>query len=197
MEWKFITPGIPDEEFIREEKIPMTKEEIRTLVLSKSRLRRGYKFVDIGSGTGSVTVEAGLLVGEEGRVYAIEKDEKALELTKRNVEKFNLKNVTIIQGEAPEALREVREKVHVVFIGGTENLEEIIQKAKEMLLPNGRIVIDAILLETVSKALSVLDKEFNVEVTEAIIARGMKTSKGYAMISRNPIFIIAAEKKAE
>lgn len=195
MEWKFITPGIPDEEFIREEKIPMTKEEIRALLMSKSRLSRGYRFVDIGSGTGSVTVEAALLVGEEGRVYAIEKDDKALELTRKNVEKFGLKNVIIIPGEAPEALKHIKEKVNVVFIGGTENLEENIENAKEMLLPKGRILIDAILLETVSKALSILDESFDVEVTEAIIAKGMRTSKGYAMIARNPIFIISAQKR--
>lgn len=195
MEWKYITPGIPDEAFIREEKIPMTKEEIRALVMSKSRLCRGYKFVDIGSGTGSVTVEAALLVGEEGKVYAIEKDEKALELTKKNVERFNLRNVIIIPGEAPEVLNKIKEKVNVVFIGGTDNLEGTIKRAKELLLPKGRIIIDAILLETVYKALSALEGDFEVEVTEAIIAKGLKTSKGYAMMARNPIFIIVAEKR--
>ncbi|AWR96329.1 precorrin-6Y C5,15-methyltransferase (decarboxylating) subunit CbiT [Acidianus sulfidivorans JP7] len=194
MGWNYITPGIPDEEFIRDEKVPMTKEEIRSILISKLRLNKGYKAIDIGSGTGSVTVELGLMVGENGTVYSIERDEKAFEITRKNIEKFGLKNVTLIKGEAPEALHEIKEKVNSVFIGGSENLEENIEEVKErLLLPKGRIVIDAILLETVSKAISMLEG-FKVEVTEAIIAKGMKTSKGYAMISRNPIFIISAEK---
>ncbi|ARM74808.1 precorrin-6Y C5,15-methyltransferase (decarboxylating) subunit CbiT [Acidianus manzaensis] len=193
MTWNYVTPGIPDEEFVRDEKVPMTKEEIRSILVSKLRLNKGYKVVDIGSGTGSVTIELGLLVGQNGKVYSIEKDEKALNLTRKNIEKFGLKNVKVIEGEAPKALEEIDEKVHSIFIGGSENLEENIEKAKTLLLPNGRIVIDAILIETIARALSVLS-DFKVEITEAIIAKGMKTSKGYAMLSRNPIFIISAEK---
>ncbi|BAK54675.1 precorrin-6Y C5,15-methyltransferase (decarboxylating) subunit CbiT [Sulfurisphaera tokodaii] len=188
-------PGIPDEEFIRVEKIPMTKEEIRVLALSKARLFDGAKFIDIGSGTGSVTVEAGLVVGEKGKVWAIEKDKDAVELTKKNVEKFKLNNVVIIEGEAPEALDHVDSEVDAIFIGGTERLEEILLSSDKKLKNGGRIVIDAILLETVNKALSTLNQMgYKTDVIEVIIAKGMKTSKGYAMISRNPIFIVYGEK---
>ncbi|BFI76671.1 precorrin-6Y C5,15-methyltransferase (decarboxylating) subunit CbiT [Sulfurisphaera ohwakuensis] len=188
-------PGIPDEEFIRVEKIPMTKEEIRVLALSKARLFDGAKFIDIGSGTGSVTVEAGLVVGEKGKVWAIEKDKDAVELTRKNVEKFKLNNVVIIEGEAPEALDHVDSEVDAIFVGGTERLEEILLSSDKKLKNGGRIVIDAILLETVNKALSTLNQMgYKTEVIEVIIAKGMKTSKGYAMISRNPIFIVYSEK---
>ncbi|BFH72281.1 precorrin-6Y C5,15-methyltransferase (decarboxylating) subunit CbiT [Sulfurisphaera javensis] len=189
-------PGIPDEEFIREEKIPMTKEEIRVLALSKAKLFEGAKFIDVGSGTGSVTVEASLFVGEKGKVWAIEKEKEAVQLTRKNVEKFGLKNVIIIEGEAPEALDHINETVDAIFIGGTERLEEIIVTADKKLKKGGRIVIDAILLETVTKALSVLNQlNYKTEVVEVIVAKGMKTSKGYAMISRNPIFIVYGEKQ--
>lgn len=188
-------PGIPDEEFIRVEKIPMTKEEIRVLALSKARLFVGAKFIDIGSGTGSVTVEAGLIVGEKGRVWAVEKDKEAIELTRKNIEKFKLNNVTIIEGEAPEALDSINSEVDAIFVGGTERLEEILLSSDKKLKNSGRIVIDAILLETVNKALSTLNQMgYKTEVIEVIIAKGMKTSKGYAMISRNPIFIVYGEK---
>lgn len=188
-------PGIPDEEFIRAEKIPMTKEEIRVLALSKARLFRGAKFIDVGSGTGSVTVEAGLFVGDEGKVWAIEKDKDAVELTRKNVEKFKLKNVVVIEGEAPESLDLIKEDVDSVFIGGTERLEEIIRSIDKRVKRGGRVVIDAILLETVTKALSILaNLGYRSEVIEVIVAKGMKTSKGYAMLSRNPIFIVYGEK---
>ncbi|MFP3260872.1 MAG: precorrin-6Y C5,15-methyltransferase (decarboxylating) subunit CbiT [Sulfolobus sp.] len=190
-------PGIPDEEFIRDEKIPMTKEEIRVLALSKARLFAGAKFLDIGSGTGSVTVEAALIVGESGKVYAIERDAKAVELTRRNVNKFNVSRIVkIIEGEAPEVIKQVDDKLDAVFIGGgSEVIKEIMKVVDEKLKSGGRVVADAILLETAVSVLSALDElGYKSEVIEVIVAKGMKTSKGYAMISRNPIFIIYGEK---
>lgn len=189
-------PGIPDEEFIREEKIPMTKEEIRVLALSKARLFTGARFLDIGSGTGSVTVEAALIVGDEGRVYAIEKDDIAYNLTLKNIQKFNVRNVVVIKGEAPEAISKVSEQLDSVFIGGgSERIREIVNAIDPKLKKGGRVVADAILLETAVNAINALvELGYRTEIIEVIIAKGMKTSKGYAMISRNPVFIIYGEK---
>jgi Precorrin-6B methylase 2 len=47
LSWPFVTFGIPDEEFLRVEDVPMTKEEIRVLVISKLRLRRGNRVMDV------------------------------------------------------------------------------------------------------------------------------------------------------
>jgi len=189
-------PGIPDEEFIREEKIPMTKEEIRVLALSKARLFTGARFLDIGSGTGSVTVEAGLIVGDEGKVYAIEKDDLAYSLTLKNLQKFNVRNVVVIKGEAPDAISEINEQLDSVFIGGgSERIREIITAIDPKLKKGGRVVVDAILLETaVSATNALVELGYKTELIEVIVAKGMKTSKGYAMISRNPVFIIYGEK---
>jgi cobalt-precorrin-6B (C15)-methyltransferase len=189
-------PGIPDEEFIREEKIPMTKEEIRVLALSKARLFTGARFLDIGSGTGSVTVEAGLIVGDEGKVYAIEKDDLAYSLTLKNLQKFNVRNVVVIKGEAPDAISEINEQLDSVFIGGgSERIREIITAIDPKLKKGGRVVADAILLETaVSATNALVELGYKTELIEVIVAKGMKTSKGYAMISRNPVFIIYGEK---
>ena len=58
--WKFKTPGIPDEKFERTESVPITKEEIRAIQISKARLSPDQTVLDIGCGSGSITVEAGL-----------------------------------------------------------------------------------------------------------------------------------------
>lgn len=198
MEWPYATPGIPDEAFERLEDIPMTKEEIRALALSKARVRRGGTFLDVGSGTGSVTVEAALLVGPGGRVYAVERDARAVELTRRNAERFGVSDrVVIIHGEAPEALAEVPRGLDSAFIGGgSERMREIVEAVFDRLRPGGRVVIDAIVLESAVRAVEALRAvgATGIEVVEAIIARGMPTRVGVAMIARNPIFVVVGEK---
>ncbi|MEM3292392.1 MAG: precorrin-6Y C5,15-methyltransferase (decarboxylating) subunit CbiT [Saccharolobus sp.] len=198
MRWEYNVPGIPDNYFDRDEEIPMTKEEIRALALSKLRLKRGETVLDIGCGTGSVTIEASLIVGDKGKVYGIDKDEKAINLTRKNAEKFDvLNNIVLIKGEAPEIFLSLDTKFDKVFIGGgSERIDEILRALWNMLNSKARVVIDAILVETVARAIKAMEEIGfgNVEVTEVIIAKGMKTKMGTAMMSRNPIFIISGEK---
>jgi len=77
MIWDYITPGIPDELFERSENVPITKEDIRSIVLSKLRLRKNYSVIDVGCGSGSITVEVCLQVKSKN-VYACDLDESAI-----------------------------------------------------------------------------------------------------------------------
>ena len=94
--WKFKTPGIPDEEFDRTESVPITKEEIRAIQISKARLSSGQTVLDIGCGSGSITVEAGLQVESDGKVIGIDLDPNAIELTNRNLKKFGVTNACLL-----------------------------------------------------------------------------------------------------
>jgi len=195
--WKYKTPGIPDELFLQSDKVPgPTKEEIRVLTISKARLKEGFYVLDVGCGTGGLTVEAALQVGHKGRVFAVDEDEEAVKLTTSNVEKFNAQDVVkVIRGKAPEALLDLP-KVDVVLIGGTKNLREIIQEAHEKLKENGRIVINAILLETGFTALDELKNTGfkEIDVTLVFVAKGKHIEHGTMMLARNPITIISATK---
>jgi len=104
--WNYKTPGIPDKEFERTDEVPITKEEVRTLQISKARLRIGSLVYDVGCGSGSISVEAALQIESEGKVFAIDKDPNAIELTKKNLEKFGINNVSIILGNAKEKISE-------------------------------------------------------------------------------------------
>ncbi len=72
---------IRDEEFIRGN-CPMTKEDIRILSISKMNLEENSKVLDVGAGTGSVSIQAATIC-KKGRVFAIEKDEEALDIIKK------------------------------------------------------------------------------------------------------------------
>lgn len=158
--WEFRTPGIPDSLFLRDEEIPMTKEEIRSLVMSKLRLREDHEALDIGCGTGSVTVEMALIAK---RVVGIDNNPKAVELTKANVSKFGV-NVDVIQGHAPEALKDLGKFDRIFIGGGSDILEEIVMEALNHLKSGGRIVIDAILLETATRAVSLLSERLRLRL---------------------------------
>jgi len=196
--WPYRTPGIPDEMFNRLEEIPMTKEEIRTLTLSKARLKAGDKVIDIGSGSGSITVEAALLTLPNGIVYGIDQDERAAALTRENAKKFGVEQmINQIQARAPEALKDIPLPVNAVIVGGgSESIDAIIEEARKKLLDNGRIVINAILVETMCKTINSLSTNGfrDIETTYVIIAKGRTTRVGTAMLSRNPVMIISAVK---
>jgi cobalt-precorrin-6B (C15)-methyltransferase len=194
--WKYKTPGIPDEEFERIEDVPITKEEIRTLQISKARLCPGQIVYDIGCGSGSISVEAALQVESSGMVYAVDFDSKAIELTKKNLEKFGVSNVKIILGDAKEKISQLPE-ADAIFIGGTGgDTKEIIELCEDKLKSGGRIVIGTILIETLFSVLLSMDKlNFkSIDVTQITISKSRKTSTGTMMLARNPVTVISATK---
>ena len=195
--WNYKTPGIPDEYFERVEKVPITKEEVRTIQISKARLKPGQIVYDIGCGSGSISVEAALQVESSGKILAIDFDEKAIELTKKNAEKFQITNITTIFGNAKEKILEL-EQADVIFIGGTGgDTQKIVELSQDKLQSGGRIVIGTILIETLSAVLQILEKlQFEeVDITQVTISKSRKTTTGTMMLARNPVTIISATKK--
>ena len=196
MMWNFKTPGIPDELFERTEKVPITKEEVRVIQISKARLCPGQLVYDIGCGSGSISVEAAFQVESSGKVLAIDYDENAIELTRKNVEKFGLSNVSLIHGNAKEKILTL-EPADAIFVGGTgKDTAEIVELCQDKLKTGGRIVIGTILIETLYAVLQILDKlQFDsVDITQVTIAKSRKTSTGTMMLARNPVTIISATK---
>lgn len=186
------THGIPDEEFIRG-KAPMTKEEVRSVSLSKLRLTEDSICYDVGAGTGSVSVEMALRA-DQGQVFAIEKKEEAAALLEENKQKFAVDNLEIIKGEAPQALENLPAPTHAFIGGSSGNLKEIVA----LLLgknPQVRIVINCITLETISEALDVL-KEYGFqqrEVVQLAASRSKEIGRYHLMMGENPIYIITCQ----
>ena len=194
--WNYKTPGIPDEHFERAEKVPITKEEVRTIQLSKARLKPGQIVYDIGCGSGSISVEAGIQIESTGKVLAIDYDENAVKLTKKNLKKFNLSNVSVLFGNAKEKISDL-EIADVIFIGGTGgDTSDIVKLSENKLKTGGRIVIGIILIETLYSVLQILDtlKFDSIDITQVTISKSRKTTTGTMMLARNPVTIISATK---
>jgi cobalt-precorrin-6B (C15)-methyltransferase len=191
--WDYRTPGIPDELFERTEEVPITKEDIRAIAISKLRLREGDSAIDVGCGSGSITVE--LCLQTKGKVYAIDFDQKAIELTKKNLQKFGVE-AEVILGKAQDVLPKLPQ-VDAVIIGGTwGDTRQVIELAVGKLKSGGRIVIDTILIETMYQALAAINelKLAEVDVTQVTISKARKVTAGTMMLARNPVMIISATK---
>lgn len=194
MLWDYKTPGVPDSLFERTEQVPITKEDVRALVVSKLRLKEHSSAIDIGCGSGSITVEL-CLQTNEGKIYAIDFDEKAIELTRKNLLKFGV-NAEVILSKAQDILP-LLPQVDAIVIGGTwGNIEQIIQLSIAKLNKGGRLVIDTILVETVYKAITTINeiRLDEVDITQVTIAKARKVTTGTMMLARNPVMIISATK---
>ena len=192
--WDYRTPGIPDELFDRIEDVPITKEDVRALVISKLRLKENSSAIDVGCGSGSITVEM-CLQTKGNKIYAIDFDGKAVELTRKNLLKFNVK-AEVIFSKAQDILP-LLPQVDAILIGGTSGeVERIVNLGIDRLNKGGRIVIDTVLIETMYRALTTINQANlkEVDVTQAIIAKARKVTTGTMLSARNPIIIISATK---
>ena len=188
--------GISDGEFLRG-KAPMTKEEVRTVSLSKLRLSEDSVCYDVGAGTGSVSVEMALRAWM-GQVYAIEKKEDALALLKENKKKFAVDNLAIIPGVAPEAITELPAPTHAFIGGSSGNMQDIINLLLEKN-PKVRIVINCITLDTVTEAMNAI-RDFgleDVDIVQLAAARSKSIGRYHMMMGENPIYIISCSGRGE
>lgn len=193
---RIVNGGISDDAFLRG-KVPMTKEEVRSVSLSKLRIQKNSIIYDVGAGTGSVSVEAAMLA-KYGQVYAIEMKEEAIRLIEENKYKFGTDNLNIIHAEAKKALEELP-MPDCVFIGGSKgNMKEILHKVTQGN-PKVRIVINAISLETLSETVQCLKEmkereEIQIteeEIVQLSVAKSKNVGNYHMMMGQNPIFIIS------
>ncbi len=199
-ERKRLVPGICDEEFRRDMKVPMTKKEIRVAAISSLEIRSGAVVYDIGSGTGSIAVECAML-SPDIKVYAFECNEKAQKILRENVGQFGTANVYPVDGMAPEVLdTEGLEPPTNVFIGGSKGqLEAIVEKVWK-LNPEAVIVISAVTLETLARITGLAEKStddgHNVrcEVVQMQVNQVRQEGSYHMMQGTNPVFLCVLKR---
>ena len=187
-ERKMLTHGKADGEFIRDN-VPMTKEEVREVSICKLKLYEGAVVYDIGSGTGSIAVEiAGL--SNEIKVFAVEYKEEAISLITQNKEKFELNNIEIVSGKAPDALENLPVPTHA-FIGGSGGKMKEILSALYQKNPHMRVVINAISMETICEIKEVLSTFSiqNADVVQMQVSRAKCVGAYHLMQAENPVWI--------
>jgi precorrin-6Y C5,15-methyltransferase (decarboxylating) CbiT subunit len=193
--WPYVTPGIPDDLFERLPGIPLSKREIRLLLISHLRLQTNSILWDIGAGTGTIPVETGLLC-PQGQIIAVERDEEVANLIRRNCDRFEVTNVEVIEGSAPECLQDLSQNPDRVCIEGGRPIKAVLQEVWQRLQPQGRVVATASNLENlyaISESFAELQVR-NIEVVQSAVNRLEKRGNHQTFAAVNPMFILSGEK---
>lgn len=187
-------PGLPDECFLRSEKIPMTKQEVRTVILAKLGIGPEDTCWDIGAGTGSVSVEFAL---QAKAVYAVERNEEALSLARANREKHAAWKMRLVSGTAPEALKRLPEP-DAVFVGGSGgHLREILRLIRKTNA-KARICVAAVSLETLQTARETMQTlGYGVEVCQISVSRSREAGSLTMLMAQNPVWLICGRIRTE
>lgn len=185
-----ITPGLPDDAFVRG-KVPMTKEEIRILSVAKLQLKEDSVVYDVGAGTGSVSMECARLC-TAGTVYAIERNPEGIGLIRENSRRLRLSNVVPVEGLAPGALEELPAPTHAFIGGSSGNMAQIIDALRGKN-PRVRVVINTIALESIAEVMALLKERdiADADIVQISAAKSRTLGRYHMMTGLNPVYIIS------
>jgi precorrin-6Y C5,15-methyltransferase (decarboxylating) len=124
----------------------LTKREVRAVTLSSLASRRGELLWDVGAGSGSIAIEW-LLSDPANHAIAIEARADRASLIRRNAENLGVPYIEIVTGKAPEAFANLA-RPQAIFVGGGASNATLLDAAYDALPPGGRLVVNAVTLET-------------------------------------------------
>lgn len=190
-------PGLPDEAYERGD-VPMTKREVRAITIAYTGIPADARVLDIGAGTGGLTVDLARSV-PTGSVVAVERNPEALDLLQRNVGALTAGNVQVVEGDAPEALDGVVGPFDAVTIGGHGGkLTEILTAVFPLLVDGGRVVLNLIGLSGALEAYEALgaDPWADRQLTQVSVAKAGTLGQwsDIRLVPSNPVFVVHARK---
>ena len=187
--------GMPEEAYAPERGL-ITKAEVRAAILASLRLHPGQVLWDIGAGSGSVGLEASLLL-TGGRIVAVEKNPGRAAQISANRDKFGVTNLEVVGGEAPGCLAGLPAPHRVFIGGGGDRLGDILREALGRLLPGGVVVVSATLLDTLEETRRVLSQaNWLADVVQIQVSRGQPLSGSSYLKALNPVWLITGTAQA-
>ncbi len=186
-------PGMPDDWFVHEKGL-ITSAEVRAVTLSRLRLFDRAILWDLGAGSGSVSIEAGQFISQ-GSIYAVEKHPERVAHIHANRTRFGIGNLTVIEARLPDGLADLPDPDRVFIGGGGKDLERIIQAAADRLNENGIIVVNTVLIDTLTTATKTLAAlGFITDLVQLQVSRGKTMPYSQRLEAANPVWIITGSK---
>ena len=190
---RYVPSAIPDGTFIHGQ-VPMTKAEVRCRAVAALNIPHDAVCWDIGSGSGSVSVEMAYRC-KDGQVFAFDHNDDAVSLTAQNAHRFSCDNITAVQGECPDILLDYPVP-DAVFIGGScGSLPEILA-AVQKKNPSATVAMTAVSLETLTLALPVFEQFcVDYQCVQIAVTRTRKIGSHTMPDTLNPVWLITGGLK--
>lgn len=172
----------------------ITKSEVRAVTLAKLSLRPGQTLWDLGAGSGSVGIEASVLLGP-GRILAVEQKAERVAIIKENAKRFGVFNHRTLKAELPKGMKQLPSPDRIFVGGGGRNLKEIIQRSIERLAADGIIVINTVLLDNMTVAVTSLETAgLETDVVQLQVNRSKSMPWSRRLEAYNPVWIVSGKK---
>ena len=186
--------GLADDALSRDDAV-FTKAPARAVSLAALAARPGHVVWDIGAGTGAVALEASLLCAP-GPVFAVERDPARHAHLVANIHRTGALTVCPVLAAAPAGLDDLPDPDRVFVGGGLSGNPGLLPELCRRLAPGGRLVVNAVLLGSLTNALDVLAAHgLDAAVTQIQAARAMPIAHDLRLAADNPVFIVAAAKE--
>ena len=185
--------GMPTEMFVHDSGL-ITKPEVRCVALAKLELAPDHTLWDLGAGSGSLAIEAALFI-TRGHIVGVEKNSRRAAMIAANRQRFGVANLEIVRAELPDGMTQLPSPDRVFVGGGGKHLAAVLDRAVEALPPNGIVVVNTVLMESLHNARQVLgDRGLATEVTQLQINRGHPMPWGERLVPDTPVWMVKGKK---
>jgi precorrin-6B C5,15-methyltransferase / cobalt-precorrin-6B C5,C15-methyltransferase len=161
-----LAPGLPDDVFDTDGQF--TKREVRAATLARLAPLPGQTLWDVGAGTGTIGIEWMRANPACSCISFEEREERAARI-QTNARNLGVPTLKVIQGTAPVTFTGL-EPPHAIFLGGGVSSDGLFEACWERLLSSGRLVANAVSLESEANLIS-WHKKHGGELARIQIAR--------------------------
>ncbi len=185
--------GVSDKKFVHTDHI-LLGQEVRLVCLAKLCLTPTSTLWDIGAGCGAASIEASRMLSS-GDVYAIERDYVQIRHLYENIKRFAVQNVTVIEGESPEAFKSIPDPDRILIQGISSRMKEIVEAAWHRLKAQGVMVICTRQDQDLAQIRDVLkDQDLPYEIIAMNLSKIVFHRGEYPETTLTPLYLIAVEK---
>lgn len=186
---------LPDDWFVRVPRTPLSKAACRAMVISLLHPLEGREILEVGAGSGGITVELARRAGS-GTIHSVERSGEALAVARENVLRAGVSSsVSFTEGNAPGALLSLPSCSRAVVGGHGGRAKAVIGAAWEKLQPGGRILITANMPSTAHIAWEILkNRGASPEVLHLSASSSAPLGDSWMLKGANPVFIIYGDK---
>lgn len=145
-------------------------------VLKATGIKKEDKFLDAGCGDGYISIEASSIVGEEGKVYAIDVYPESIKIVLNEVKTRKIDNIDAVVADITESIPLDNESVDIVlmanvlhgFVAGNE-VDPVIKNIGKVLKFGGVFAVIEF-----RKAESNMGPPFNVRISSEEVSKILK-----------------------